>query len=158
MNAASVIETAERESLMDWLGNSVLRTACGEFAAMRAQGLNIERLAINVSPLELRQTDYAEQVVRAVKDAGLSFHDIELEITESASLSDPTLILDHLHTLADLGISIAVDDFGAGHSRLDPCGKSACEYSEDRSGAGLPGHHVAQGGRPLCATCVRNVP
>lgn len=116
MDAAVVVETAEREQLIDWLGHSVLRSACREYAALKQQGLRLNRLAVNVSPLELRQTDYAEEVAASIVAAGLAYEDIELEITESASLADPTLILEHLHALADLGIRLAIDDFGSGHT------------------------------------------
>lgn len=116
LNPLTVVETAERGQLIDWLGHSVMRTACREYAALRAERSTLGRLAINVSPHELRQTNYAEDVAREIVDAGLEYSDVELEITESASLSDPTLILDHLYSLADSGVSIAIDDFGTGHT------------------------------------------
>ncbi len=111
-----VIAAAEQAGFIEQIGHRMLQTACMDFARLRRAGRAPQRLAVNLSPLELRQSNYAEFVVQAVADAGLAFSDLELEITEGWSLDDPSLHLQQLVELADLGISLAIDDFGAGHA------------------------------------------
>jgi EAL domain-containing protein (putative c-di-GMP-specific phosphodiesterase class I) len=116
LSAADVVAKAEGNGCINLLGNLVLNKACSDFSAMRSTGCSSGKLAVNVSPLELRQANYVELVADAVAAAGLEFHNIELEITENWPLSDPSLYLEQLTTLADLGVSIAIDDFGVAHA------------------------------------------
>lgn len=113
---ADFVAVAEREGLINTLGTQVLRLACAEFATLGGATGRFGRLAINVSALQLRQANFAETVVETVLAAGLSFDQVELEITESWSLDDPSLKLDTLYQLAELGIRLAIDDFGTGHA------------------------------------------
>lgn len=111
-----VVAAAEQQGFIELIGHRMLQTACMDFAKLRRAGCAPHRLAVNLSPLELRQSNYAEIVVQAVSDAGLEFSDLELEITEGWSLDDPSLYLQQLVELADLGVSLSIDDFGAGHA------------------------------------------
>lgn len=111
-----VIAAAEQADYIEEIGHRMLQRACIDFARLRRASRAPQRLAVNVSPLELRQSNYAEFVVQAVSEAGLNFSDLELEITEGWSLDDPSLHLQQLVELADLGVSLAIDDFGAGHA------------------------------------------
>ncbi len=117
VNTQQLIANAERSGLIGELGREVMRKACVEFAAMRASGYQSGKLAINMSPLELRQRDFAIRFVETVKTTRLRFSDLELEITESWPLDDPSLDLDQLKLLADLGVTLTLDDFGSGHAK-----------------------------------------
>ncbi len=117
VNTQQLIANAERSGLIGELGREVMRRACIEFAALRAGGFEGGKLAINMSPLELRQRDFAVRFVETVKNTRMAFSDLELEITESWPLDDPTLDLDQLRLLADLGVTLTLDDFGSGHAK-----------------------------------------
>jgi diguanylate cyclase (GGDEF)-like protein len=80
-------------------------------------GLTAPRIAVNVSPIQLRQRDFVEVVQEAVK-AGVSPTGIDLEITESLIMEDVTGNIEKLDAIRDLGMSIAIDDFGTGYSSL----------------------------------------
>jgi len=115
-NTTQVISIAERFDLIDSLGQAVMFKACNQYADLLAQGLNPGPLAINVSPLELRRDDYVEYAHDVLEFAGLSFADVEFEITEGHSLCDPGLATEQLHTLTELGAGLAIDDFGTGYA------------------------------------------
>lgn len=116
LNPAELVATAERNGVIAELGLQITGRAMHDYAAMRAVGSKLGRIAINVSPLELRRADFAEQVINSVHASGLDFADVELEIIESWPLDDPSLDLRQLDALSEMGISIALDDFGSGHA------------------------------------------
>ena len=76
------------------------------------------RMAVNVSPVQFRDPGFLEVVRRAIADAGIDPALLELEITESAIISDKVRALQVLRRIKALGISIAMDDFGTGYSSL----------------------------------------
>ncbi|HWV13058.1 MAG TPA: EAL domain-containing protein, partial [Sphingobium sp.] len=97
------------------LGEWVLRTACAEAARWPQP----HRVAVNLSPIQLMHADLVETVKNALVEAGLSPRRLELEITESALISDKVRALHVLRQIKGLGVSIAIDDFGTGYSSLD---------------------------------------
>ncbi|MES2289455.1 MAG: EAL domain-containing protein [Pseudomonadota bacterium] len=76
------------------------------------------RVAVNVSPLQFRNTGFMSLVFQALTHSGLAPNRLEIEITESVFLegAEPTLAL--LHRLRELGVRVALDDFGTGFSSL----------------------------------------
>ncbi len=111
---AEFIPLAEELGLISAIGHHVLRAACTE-AALWTDHLSV---AVNVSPVQLRDRHFATSVASILSETGLSPHRLELELTENALLQDDGLTLDILHTLRDLGIRISMDDFGTGYSSL----------------------------------------
>src|SRR6266699_2562628 len=73
---------------------------------------------LNISPLQFLHCDLAERVAAALTETGLSPSRLELEITESAFISDPDRAISMLTRLRSLGTRIAMDDFGTGWSTL----------------------------------------
>jgi diguanylate cyclase (GGDEF)-like protein len=106
------IPFAEESTLIVPIGEWVLRTACVEAAKWSG---NV-RVAVNLSPVQFRTPNLYEAVTSALSCSGLAADRLELEITESALLSnqDSTVLLQ----LRALGVRIAMDDFGTGHSSL----------------------------------------
>jgi diguanylate cyclase (GGDEF)-like protein len=111
------IRMAEESGFIVGLGNWVLTAACSQAADWRAAGLHL-RMAVNVSVVQLQQTDFVDQVRRALAVSGLPAHVLELEITEGAVVSDIIDALDKLHQIKAMGVELAVDDFGTGYSSL----------------------------------------
>jgi EAL domain-containing protein (putative c-di-GMP-specific phosphodiesterase class I) len=96
------------------IGEWVLHRACAEAATWR----NDIKVAVNLSPVQLRSRDLTQVVVLALANSGLPATRLELEITESVFLEDNDLTLSILHDLRRLGVRIAMDDFGTGYSSL----------------------------------------
>lgn len=116
LNPAQIVSQAERRGLIHELGEQILATACADYSAMRKLGCEVGRLSVNVSPLQFNRHDFVERALRVIENHGISFADVELEIIESWSLHDPNLHLEQLQTFADVGIGLAMDDFGTGHA------------------------------------------
>ncbi|MFZ2990864.1 putative bifunctional diguanylate cyclase/phosphodiesterase [Ideonella sp.] len=114
VNPGEFIEVAEQCGLIDDLGRWALFTAC-DWAASHFGTLTI---SVNVSPIQLRDEGFVEQVRQALLRSGLHPGRLELEITESVFIGDAELALRKLHALRALGVKVALDDFGTGYSSL----------------------------------------
>jgi len=111
---ADFIPLAEETGLINPIGDWVLRQACMDAAEWPA-GLQI---AVNLSPVQLRNRALPRLVILALAAARLDPKRLELEITETALLKDDEALLASLHHLRALGVRIAMDDFGTGYSSL----------------------------------------
>ena len=110
------IPLAEASGAIVPLGEWALRTALGQAAAWRAQGVHGLRIAVNVSALQLREPAFLELVESL---AGGSPNPIlTLEITESELIGDAEQAAKTLRRLRQVGVRIAIDDFGTGYSSL----------------------------------------
>jgi len=109
----------ESGGLMGATGAWVLRQAASDCRAWRCKGLPPIRVAVNMSPAELRQRDIAGEVLEAIGDlAGDPAWGIDLEITEGVLSGDSSSCVHALRLLRAAGIRIAIDDFGTGFSSL----------------------------------------
>lgn len=111
------IPLAEDRGLIHEIGRQVLDMALTQLKAWDAAGLRIPRIAVNISPSEIR-ADFADMVEAALFRHGIDASRLELEITESALTADGIESMGLLRRLRDSGIGIAVDDFGVGYSSL----------------------------------------
>ncbi len=111
------IPLAEETGLIWGLGRQVLDAAVAQMAAWREAGWAPPRVAVNVSPAQLRP-EFAGIVRAALERHALPAACLELEITESALTSDGPQVLELLDELKRLGVAVAVDDFGVGYSSL----------------------------------------
>ncbi len=109
---------AEETGLIVDLGRWVLRTACAQVARWTLGRSEPFLLSVNVSPVELREESFFDDVVRALHDTGLAPHRLCLEVTETAIVSNVTEVASTLWRLRELGVQLALDDFGTGHSSL----------------------------------------
>ena len=101
------------------IADRVLADITGVLRKWVGQGLHFGRIAINASPLEFRDGNYAERLLSRLATTGVSPEHIEVEVTESVFLEhDESKILQSLHRLKDAGITIALDDFGTGYASL----------------------------------------
>jgi diguanylate cyclase (GGDEF)-like protein/PAS domain S-box-containing protein len=114
VSPAEFIPVAEDTGLIVELGEWVLRTACAE----AANWPDHVRVAVNVSPVQLKCETLALKVVGALADSGLPASRLELEITEAVLIRDDEAALAILHQLRAIGVRIALDDFGTGYSSL----------------------------------------
>jgi EAL domain-containing protein (putative c-di-GMP-specific phosphodiesterase class I) len=114
VSPAEFIPVAEDTGLIVELGDWVLKTACAEAANWPAD----VRLAVNVSPVQLKCPTLALKIASALAASGLPANRLELEITEAVLIRDDEAALAILHQLRAIGIRIALDDFGTGYSSL----------------------------------------
>jgi diguanylate cyclase (GGDEF)-like protein len=115
--ATEFIHIAEKTGLIHELTDWVLRSATSTVAAWRAQGWQRACVAINVSAPQFLESDFVGHVARALEVTGLPASALELELTETVFQTGATTI-DSLQRLRELGVSIALDDFGIGYSSL----------------------------------------
>jgi diguanylate cyclase (GGDEF)-like protein/PAS domain S-box-containing protein len=114
VSPAEFIPIAEDTSLINELGDWVLRTACREAASWPSH----VRVAVNVSPVQLKCDNLALRIASALLASGLDAQRLELEITEAVLIRDDEAALSILHELRAIGVRIALDDFGTGYSSL----------------------------------------
>ncbi len=114
VSPADFIPLAEESDAIVPMGEWALRIACRDAAAGRIPGI----IAVNLSPRQLNREDFADTIHSILIETGLSPRRLEIEVTESTVMADPTRGLHILRKLKSMGISIAMDDFGTGHSSL----------------------------------------
>jgi diguanylate cyclase (GGDEF)-like protein len=115
VSPAEFIPIAEECGAIVEIGEWVLRTACKEALDWAAP----HRIAVNVSAVQLTQGDFAHTVHAILVETGFPPSRLEIEITESAIISDKARALHALRRIRALGIAVAIDDFGAGYSSLE---------------------------------------
>ena len=111
---ADFIPVAEETGLILPIGEWVLRQACRQAAAWAEP----HRIAVNLSPVQLSHVDLPRLVHQILVETGLSPSRLELEITETAMITDMERTTHVLRQLKALGVTIAMDDFGTGYSSL----------------------------------------
>jgi EAL domain-containing protein (putative c-di-GMP-specific phosphodiesterase class I) len=111
------IGLAEETGNIRFLTRWALRTGIAQAAAWQSQGLAL-RLSVNLSVRDLADTDLPDMLSTMLRDAGLPAAALVLEITESAIMGEPDSAIAVLRRLADLGVALAIDDFGVGQSSL----------------------------------------
>ena len=112
------VELAEQGGMMRELGDLVLRMALAQASAWAKAGTPIQ-IAANVSASQFADPDFVAKVASALRDAELPATLLELEVTESAAMGDFQVASEKLRALQNLGIRIAIDDFGVGFSNLN---------------------------------------
>ncbi len=117
VSPALFVPVAERASLMGDIGAWVLERACAQLRNWREEGFETV-VAINLSPLQFRDTLLSEQVLQALQRHSLPSTSLVVEITESAVMDDPAEAALQLRRLEQAGIDVHLDDFGTGHSSL----------------------------------------
>ena len=114
----SFISVAEERGFIVPIGEWALRTACAQARLFRDSGFPSFRVAVNLSARQFREKSLVSDIESALRDSQLDPHCLELEITETVAMENVDLTVKQLSTLRRTGISIAIDDFGMGHSSL----------------------------------------
>ncbi len=112
------IPVAERTGLIGRLGEWVLDEACRCARDWQQRSCPPVRIAINLSAQQLRQETLVDMVRRVAAGHDVDLHQLELELTESMLFGCDELTVRSLRQLGELGVQLAIDDFGAGHSSL----------------------------------------
>jgi len=118
VSPAHFISIAEESGMIVPIGQWVLREVCRQGKAWREAGLAPIRLAINVSAVELRAKDFVSDVGSLLLETGFDPGMLELELTETFLMQDPTSTAEVLAAIKAVGVRLALDDFGTGYSSL----------------------------------------
>lgn len=117
VSPALFIPVAEANGLILPLSDWVLETACRQIAAWTLAGTPLH-VAVNVSAQHFRQRDLPEKVRAVLELTGAQAQWLDIEITESAAMTQPEQAREQLDALVALGCRVALDDFGTGYSSL----------------------------------------
>ena len=112
------IPVAEKSGLIRPVGYWVLNAACAQIAAWNADELPRQRIAINLAAEQFHDAGLVDEVRRAIDAHGISAHQLEIELTETAATTDHTHTRAVFARLRDLGVRISIDDFGTGFASL----------------------------------------
>ncbi|MEP7364545.1 MAG: EAL domain-containing protein [Acidobacteriota bacterium] len=119
LSAGEFIPLAEEMGIIDDIGDWALRSACEQSMKWQRLGIAPARIAVNLSARQLQQKDFPRRVMSILSETGLDPRWLELELTETALMSNLDLAPATLSQLVSKGISISIDDFGTGYSSLN---------------------------------------
>jgi diguanylate cyclase (GGDEF)-like protein/PAS domain S-box-containing protein len=114
---ARFIPLAEDTGFINQLGKWVLDQACRQMVRWQAQGLEVPKIAVNLSVRQFERGSIATMVADVLRETGLAPRRLQLEVTESVIMhtGDALVLINELHAI---GVGLAIDDFGTGYSSL----------------------------------------
>jgi|GEM_PF-4036926 len=118
ISAAHLVEAAECSGLIQPLGELVMQQAIDQMARWRKQRVVDGTIAVNISTQQISDRTFVDQFQSMVERYDIPHSAIELELTETAVMSNLGEAFRQLERLKEIGVSIAIDDFGTGYSSL----------------------------------------
>lgn len=112
------VPLAEQEGMIITLGDQVMVMACAQAVQWLQQGIEFERIAVNVSVKQFVEPEFVSKVLNVLAQTGLPATKLELEITESLFMRDQLSAGQVMQALTAQGVQFAIDDFGTGFSSL----------------------------------------
>ena len=112
------IPVAEKTGLINEMSIWITRVVCAQISVWRQMGHMDLSVAVNISPIELRNEDFADTILRAIREFDIPPSKLELEITESLVMEDMDQATRTLERLDRHGVEISIDDFGTGYASL----------------------------------------
>jgi EAL domain-containing protein (putative c-di-GMP-specific phosphodiesterase class I) len=114
--ADDFVPLAEETGLIVGIGRWVLRTACRQLQSWRREGVAPLRLSVNLSPRELRAPGFVASLAKVLEETETHPSLLELELTERGVMGNDSRTLEVLLRLKEIGVRLAVDDFGTGNT------------------------------------------
>jgi diguanylate cyclase (GGDEF)-like protein len=118
VSPAEFIPLAEENGLILSIGEWVLREACRQARRWQRMGLPFLRVAVNVSPVQFRQSNFLQAVRTALLDFDLEPQYLEIELTETTVMDNAESSVQILEELSRMGVVVSIDDFGTGYSSM----------------------------------------
>ncbi|MCZ2497939.1 EAL domain-containing protein [Xylophilus sp. Kf1] len=112
------IPLAEESRLIIPMGHWIIDESCRQIRAWSDAGMHGLKVAVNISAVQFRSHDLADDIAAMIARHGIAPHQLELEVTESALMQEPDEVARIMRSLREIGLSIAIDDFGTGYSSL----------------------------------------
>ncbi|WP_455202103.1 putative bifunctional diguanylate cyclase/phosphodiesterase [Kaarinaea lacus] len=127
MTPDKFLQQLEDSSLISSVGEWVLKTACRQLAKWQAAGMSAIRVSVNISAMQL-SGNIVEQVSRAINEAGINPHYLELEITEGVFVEDKEYMSSLMVALKEIGVTLSIDKFGFEYWPLSYLKKLPVDY------------------------------
>ncbi|WP_341647036.1 EAL domain-containing protein [Thauera sp. SDU_THAU2] len=138
------IPAAEESGIIRGIGEWAIHAAMRQTAHWNREGLLTVPLAVNVSARQFSDMTIVDTIREGLADSGLAPSMLKVELTESTAMRNPGYAAELLHSIHNLGVSIAVDDFGTGYSSLSLLKRfPVSELKIDRSFVGDVNDHDA---------------
>jgi len=118
MQPSEFIPIAEQSGLIGALGEWTLATACHDIHSLRQEFECDFDVAVNISPLQLRQANFPDTVAQALETSGLPAANLTIEVTEGILVDGGETTVDTFRRVRQLGVGLSIDDFGTGYSGL----------------------------------------
>jgi diguanylate cyclase (GGDEF)-like protein/PAS domain S-box-containing protein len=112
------IPLAEQHGYINEIGEWVMRSACEQIKLWKDKGLKPIKVGVNLSVIQFKDVSLVEKVENMINEYNIEPQYLEIEITESVAMNEEDNILEILNKFKELGIKIAIDDFGTEHSSL----------------------------------------
>jgi len=116
--AGEFIKIAEESGLLILMGNWILENSCRQIKTLHDNGFKNLSVAVNISPLQLRQKNLSNEILGALKKSGLPPQNLRLEFPEQSVMENAESNVQLLKSLKNLGLQLTMDDFGTGYSSL----------------------------------------
>jgi diguanylate cyclase (GGDEF)-like protein len=116
LSADEFVPLAEETGLIVGIGRWVLKTACQQLQEWRKEGIGPLRLSVNLSPRELRAPGFVATLAKVLEETETHPSQLELELTERGVMGNDGRTLEVLLRLKEIGVRLAVDDFGTGNT------------------------------------------
>jgi len=100
------------------MGERMLRMTFDRLRGWKEQGLQVPRISINVSTVQLRERSFVAGLVRTLQESCVGVGEIELEVSEGSTIANDEFTHQTLMALRDMGASLSLDDFGTGSSSI----------------------------------------
>ena len=113
------IPLAESSGLIEVIGHWVIESACRDLAMINAQRTCALTLSINISGVQLQQTNFVDELIDCVNRHGCERKDLIIEVTETAFMAGDSAANLVLESVREAGFGISIDDFGTGYASLD---------------------------------------
>jgi diguanylate cyclase (GGDEF)-like protein len=112
------IKIAEETNMIVPIGEWVLEQACRDFMVLAQDGCELEHMSINVSGVQLKNSDMVQTIMNVLENTGIHPANVELEITESYIATNEIKAIQTLQKFREIGVNLAIDDFGTGYSSM----------------------------------------
>ena len=112
------VPVAEESGLMNRIGEFVLTEACRQWRAWQDKDVDIDRMCVNVSKVQLMHGGFSGLVQRTLDAFGMNPASLELELSERGVFSGDVGVASQLHELKELGVRLSIDDFGTGDAAI----------------------------------------
>lgn len=118
VSPAEFIPIAEETGLIVEIGDWVLNKVCKKIRELKDKNYRFNNIAINVSPIQIKETNFKDKIMKVCEEYKIPLSSLEIEITESTLIELDKKKIADLHEMIEKDINISIDDFGTGYSSL----------------------------------------
>lgn len=113
------IPIAEKNGMIIEMGELILEKVCRFIRDFNLAQTTVEYIEVNISPVQLMQVNFAERVAAIMNKYDVKPEQLNMEITETATMSSSDIVNDNIGRLVDVGINFSLDDYGSGYANID---------------------------------------